>query len=553
MNPFWTTLRRDGIAGLVCAINNVSDGMACAILAGVNPVYGLYAAIVGPAIGGALTSTQLMVVTTTSASALIAGQTLSDIPVGARANTLFLLVMLSGVFQALFGFLKLGRLVRFVSYSVMNGFLTGIAVLLILSQLPTVTGISTSGGNKLIQTLDLIRNLNQTSSMSLVVSLLSLGLAVSLSRTRIASFASLFAIIIPSALVAAFGFESVQVVSEVGSFPQGLPSFFLPSFSDINLDILTGALALSAIILVQGAGVSQSVPNPDRSRRRNSRDFIAQGVANIASGAFRGLPVGGSFNETALSAMSGARTRWAAVLAGAFLAIFVLGFPSLIAHVATPALGALLILAGVHNIKLSNLHLIWSAGWPSSLASIATFLSALLLPIQAAVAVGMVLSAALYVYKASSIITVVELVERSDGRIEERSPPHLLEGGRATVIDVHGDLFFAGARTLERLLPGAGKNRNPVVILRLRGHVIFGATLIEVLASYVDQLRQVDGRLYLTGLSKSAYTHLRSSGRFQLAAPVRTHEATPILGESTRNALADAETWLLSLDTDVKK
>jgi SulP family sulfate permease len=460
--------------------------------------------------------------------------------------------MLSGVFQILFGLMGMGRLIRFVSYSVMNGFLTGVALLLILNQLPTVTGIPTSGGNRLIQTADLIRNLDQAHSMSLVVSLLSLGLAISLSRTRLASFGSLIAIIVPSALVAAVGTGSVQVVSEVGRFPQGIPSPFFPSLSQITPDLITGAFALSAIILVQGAGVSQSVPNPNGSRRSSSRDFIAQGMANIVSGAFRGIPVGGSFNETALNVMSGGRRRWAAIFAGIFLGIIVLALPGLLAHVATPALGALLILAGVQNIRFSNLHLIWSSGWPSSLASVVTFLSTLLLPIQAAIAVGMILSATLYVYKSASDISVVELVERPDGRIEERSPPKQLKGGRATVIEVHGDLFFAGARTLERLLPAPEKDRNPVVILRLRGHAIFGATLIEVFSNYVDQLRRVDGRLYLTGLSQRAYAHLRASGRFQLKGPIRAYEATPILGESTRNALADAEAWLISLGTDVR-
>ena len=84
--------------------------------------------------------------------------------------------------------------------------------------------------------------------------------------------------------------------------------------------MVTGALAVAAIILVQGAGVSQSVPNPDGSRRSMSRDFIAQGAANVASGFFRGLPVGGSLSTTALTVISGARSRWAAIFAGLWMA-----------------------------------------------------------------------------------------------------------------------------------------------------------------------------------------------------------------------------------------
>src|SRR5688572_3322522 len=111
------SLRRDGLAGLNSAISSVPDGMASGLLAGVNPVYGLYACMVGPIAGGIFASTQLMVIATTSASALAAGQALAGLPAEARDGTLFLMVVLIGAFQALFGLLGLGRLTRFVSYS----------------------------------------------------------------------------------------------------------------------------------------------------------------------------------------------------------------------------------------------------------------------------------------------------------------------------------------------------------------------------------------------------------------------------------------------------
>lgn len=86
------------------------------------------------------------------------------------------------------------------------------------------------------------------------------------------------------------------------------------------------------MILVQGAGVSQSVPNPDGSRRSTSRDFIAQGAANVASGLFRGLPVGGSLSATALNVIYGAQSRWAVILAGVFMALIVMAIPGLVSR-----------------------------------------------------------------------------------------------------------------------------------------------------------------------------------------------------------------------------
>jgi SulP family sulfate permease len=299
------------------------------------------------------------------------------------------------------------------------------------------------------------------------------------------------------------------------------------------------------IILVQGAGVSQSVPNPDGSRRSMSRDFVAQGVANVASGFFRGLPVGGSLSTTALTVISGALSHWAAIFAGLWMALLVVVFPGLVSYVAMPALGVLLILASVSTIKPSEALSIWNTGWRSRLASVATFLSTLFLPIQAAVGFGVVLSALLYVNQSSTDISVVELVKRSDGSIEEREPPKRLASNKVTVLDVYGYLFYAGARTLERLLPKVNGVENPAVILRLRGHTNMGATLVEVLSNYADKLHAVHGRLYLTGIGEEAHAQLIRTGKLSLSGPVRIYEATAVRGESTREAHADAVNWLV--------
>jgi SulP family sulfate permease len=549
--PSRASLREDGIAGLNSAVSSVPDGMASGILVGVNPIYGLYACMVGPIAGGIFSSTRLMIIATTSAASLSAGQALGGLQAEARDNALFLMVVLIGALQVLFGLLRMGKLTRFVSYSVMTGFIIGIAVLTILSQLPTISGYEpTAGNNKVTQTFNLLSNLDRVNLWALAVAGITLVLAILLPRTRLGNFGRLAAIIIPSVLVALFRLGSVQVVRDVGEIPSGIPTPHLPSFSDISFDVLTGALAVAVIVLVQGAGVSQSVPNPDGSRRSMSRDFIAQGAANAASGLFRGLPVGGSLSTTALTVISGARTRWAAIFAGLWMALLVIVFPGLVSYVVMPALGMLLILASVSTIKPSEALSIWNTGWPSRLASITTFLSTLFLPIQAAVGFGVVLSALLYVNQSSTDISVVELVKRDDGLIEEHKPPKQLSSNKVTVLDVYGYLFYAGARTLERLLPKPNGAQNPVVVLRLRGRTNIGATLVEVLANYADKLEAAHGRLYLTGIGEGAYEQLVRTGKLRLTGPVRAYEATSVRGQSTREAVDDARTWLVGKSAD---
>jgi SulP family sulfate permease len=209
-----------------------------------------------------------------------------------------------------------------------------------------------------------------------------------------------------------------------------------------------------------------------------------------------------------------------------------------------PALGALLILASLSTIKPAELRSIWETGWPSRAAAFVTFVATLFLPIQAAVGLGVLLSALLYVNEASTDVLVVELVKLSDGRIKEREAPRHLRSNEVTILDVYGHLFYAGARTLQRLLPAAEGVEKPVVILRLRGLARLGATLIDVLAGYANKLHDANGRLYLTGLDDADFEQAAGDRKLNAAGVVHLREASSIRGESTNQAFAEATAWL---------
>jgi SulP family sulfate permease len=537
------SVRRDGLAGLSLAIANVPDGMANGALVGVNPLHGLYATMMGPLVGGLFSSTKLMVITTTAAASLTAGQSLTQTAAVNRSNALFTMVALAGGIQILLGLLGLGqRLTRFVSYSVTAGFLAGVSTLLIISQIPTIAGYAANGSNRVTQALDVAANVGEINLASLGTGALALVMAVLLPRTRLRNLGRLVAVVVPSLLVAWVGAD-VQVVSDVGEIAGEIPAPDVPGFSLVEvLNVLAGAVSVAIVTLVQSVGVSQNVPNKDGSRTFISTDFIAQGAANVASGLFRGLPVGGSLSATAINVMSGAATRWGSIFAGLWMAVIVVGVPDLVAFIAMPALGALLMVAGATSLKPGEIAALRNAGWPSMTAGTTTYLATLFLPIQVAVGFGVVLSALLFMTKTASDVTVVQLIRHDDGRIEERTPPRRLPNDAVTVLDIYGDLFYAGARTFERLLPSAREAHRPAVVLRLRGRQTLGATLIDVLGGYADQLEQVKGRLYLTGVTAAAHEQVVQSDK--LRRGVRARKATSIVWESTRAAVTDAEAWL---------
>ncbi|MGZ4133461.1 MAG: SulP family inorganic anion transporter, partial [Actinomycetota bacterium] len=207
----------DALAAIPRAVASVPDGMAASVLAGVDPIYGLYASMVGPILGGLFSSSALMVVTATSASALAASSALTATPSADRASALFLLTLMAGGVMLVAGILRLGRYTRFVANSVMLGFLSGIAVNILLSQVPGITGAEAAGANATQKALDVLLHPGRIDPATVLVGLSTIALLVWGSRTRVRAFAALAALAIPSIVVAVAGLTSVVTVGDQGA------------------------------------------------------------------------------------------------------------------------------------------------------------------------------------------------------------------------------------------------------------------------------------------------------------------------------------------------
>jgi SulP family sulfate permease len=531
------------MAGLPGAISRVPDGMAAAVLAGVNPVQGLYASFAGPIAGGLSSNTRLMVITTTSAAALAAGSALQGVAPDDRPAAVPLLVIMVGFALAAAGIARLGRYTRFVSYSVMIGFLTGIAVNIVCGQIADLTGATAHGAYPLAKAVSVLSHPSSINLASLLAGLAALVILFVLARTPVATFSTLIALVIPTVVVMLAGADSVARVGDVGAIPGGIPIPRLPNFHFLSFSLVTGAFAIAAIVLVQGAGVAEAAPNTDGSRPNPNQDIIAQGVGNLASGFFRGMPVGGSVGQTAINVSAGARTRWATIWSGVWLLVILAIFSGLVAKIAMPTLAAILIFAAIGSLRPGEIMSILRTGRISQVAVITTFAATLFLPVAAAVGIGVALSLMLQLNQGAMDLTVVELIPLDGGRFEERPSPSVLTSNHVTILDVYGSLLYAGARTLAAHLPDPGEARSPVVVLRLRRRTSLGATFVKVMADYADRLADADGRLYLSGLEPDVTEQLRRTG--QLHGQLHAFEADPVVGESTRAAYRDAEAWVV--------
>ena len=539
---------KDLVASIPRAIGSVPDGMAMAVLVGVNPVHGLYASFAGPIAGGLTSSTQLMVITPTTAAALAAGSAVVGFDADQRLEALFLLTVLAGLVMIAAGLLRLGRYTRFVSHAVMTGFLTGVAVNIICGQLGDLTGIAAEGANAIAKSFDVITDPRNIILASLLTGLAALAILFGLARTRWKMVGALVALIVPTLAVVIAGANSVARVEDEGAIPRQIPLPALPDLGLISFDLVLNAFAIAVIVLVQGAGVSEAAPNADGRPSNMNRDFLAQGVGNLTAGLFRGQPVGGSVGQTALNVAAGARTRWAAIWSGIWMVVILLAFAGVVGKVAMPTLAAVLIFAAIGSLRPAELATIWRTGRRSQIALVTTFVATLFMPVAAAVGVGVALSLLLQLNQEAMDLTVVELVPTDDQKFREQPAPRTLTSHQVTVLDVYGSLFYAGARTLQARLPEVADAEAPAVVLRLRGRTSLGATFFRILAAYAEQLAAAGGRLYLSGLAPDMAALLARTGRVTVTSPVRVFGATPVLGESTWAALHDAQAWVVEHD-----
>jgi SulP family sulfate permease len=311
-------------------------------------------------------------------------------------------------------------------------------------------------------------------------------------------------------------------------------------------------MAVGIIGLVQGAGISGSYPNPDGKYPDVSRDFLGQGVGNLAVSLFRGLPVGGSISSTALVVGAGARSRWANVFTGLFAILAVLLLGDQIEKLPMTALAAMLVYAGFTSFNRERIRAVWETSLVSRGVMLVTFVAVLALPIQTAVFVGVGLQILLHTFRSAERVDIVQIVPLENGQYEEHRAPAQLSDAKVTILMPLGSLFFAGAAEFEEDLPAAEDVHRAVVILRLRGRKEVGSTFLRVIHRYGQVLHKNRGKLMLTGISQPVYDQLRRTGMLAELGEENVYQATPILGEAAQQAWQDGQAWLLETEGILK-
>ncbi|MCB8984867.1 MAG: SulP family inorganic anion transporter [Ardenticatenaceae bacterium] len=539
----------DLVAGLVNAIVSIPGGIANGVLAGVNPVYGLYSMIIGTPIAALFTSSVIMNVDSTSATSLATLDALVGVPKSEQLTYLVVLSFLVGLFMFIFGILKLGFVARFVSNAVMTGFLSGLGILTILSQLADLTGYVSSANQKVFQAIDTLFQWQQFNWPTLLVGLLTIALIVGINQTKYERYSFAVGVILTTLLVFLSGLDSVAMVGDTTAIPRSLPALNLPTLSLIPPMILP-ALTIAIIALVQAVGVSQGIPNPDGDYPDPSGDFRGQGVANMAVGLVGGLPVGGSVSGTIQLQSIGGKSRWANIFTGILTAVCVMLIIPFIESIPMTTLAGTLIVVGVQMINKEGIERVWRTGRVPTAVMLITFIITLFAPLQIAVSVGVLFSGIMFIYQSADEVRIERVVPLPDGSYIEEAVPDTLSSGEIVILLPVGSLFFAGAAYFESQLPEIGVARHAVVIIILRDRDKIGSTFVRVIERYAQKLDATGNKLILTGVSEGVMEQLKDTELMALLGDEDIIPADPRFFEPLKRALADAQAWIATQNDD---
>ncbi|MFI5510601.1 SulP family inorganic anion transporter [Mycobacterium sp. NPDC051804] len=537
---------RDVIAGLVTGLFSIPEGMAYASIGGFNPVAGLYSGVVSTIVGSMFARTVLMVTTLTSALALTSQSVLTAAGLDpTEPANIAALVLVAGAVMLLFGLLRFGAMMNFVSNAVMTGFTTGIALQIIAGVIHDATGYKPASHNTVGKFIDAFAHVG---SWQLAPCLVALGTvavwAVFHFIKPLEAFATLIALVVVTAGVTLLAVD-VETVGNIASIPNALPPLEIPNFA-VMPELLAGGLAVALVGLAQAAGISAAVPNPDGSRPSTNKDFVAQGAANLAGGFFGALPTGGSLSRTGVAVSAGAQTRWSGIFAGIWLAALVLVAGSLAELIPMPVIGGLILVIGAELVsgRWADIKLVLRTAPLSAVAMLITFAATTQLPLHTAILIGAITSLVLYCVKATQSATLIALRPARDGW--DRAPvPDQLSSNDVTVLHYAGIGLFAEVPRIDEEWPDVSGTSKAVVVLSLGSLPDVPSTkVIHALERWARGLSANGGRLIIAGVDQASEAVLKRAGVGDVVGGDGIIPATPRVFGALDEAVDRGKRWI---------
>lgn len=519
-------LHHDALAGLTVAVVLIPQAMAYAMLAGMPPVYGLYAAAVTPFIAALWGSLSQLATGPIAIMSLLVLTTLS--PLAEPGSTqfvqlAFLLAFLVGILYLGVGFFRLGELMSFISHSAVKGFTSAAALIISATQLPHLLGISVSRHEFIFPMLvDIGKNLINLHIFTFVVGAVAFGIIHSIKKFRPHFPAGLLALVVTTGAVWLFQLQE-KGVAIIGEIPSGLPHFLLPPLDyETSLSLLGPAIVIALVSFAETYSVGKAISAETKQKVNVDQEFIGQGLANFVGSFFQSFPVSGSFSRSAINFAAGAKTGISNVVSSLVVVLALLFLTPLLRYIPKAALAALVISAVLLLFHPKEVLKLWRLNRHDGLVALAVFVLSLLTKPDYALLIGVMISLIYFLWRTMHprIVRVTKdpaynMFVNADVN-DKPSCPQILHLRSDNI------MYFANAEyTTDHMLERLSEQNTPVkfMLLDLQAVTYIDMTGIDTLQALQEEIGAQKVQLALMGLHLPVVDVFKTSGFYEKLDP----------------------------------
>jgi SulP family sulfate permease len=496
------TFRFDLMAGITVSLVAIPQSLAYAQLAGVPAYYGLYAALIPTIIGAVFGSSAQLSTGPVAMTSLLTAASVA--PLAEHGSETFyafviLLALLSGLFQILFGVLRMGVLLNFLSHPVLMGFINAAALIIGLSQLPTMLGIpAQQSAHFLVDIWQVLTHIDTMHGWSLGFGATAILMLLGLKRYAPKLPGVLLTVVLLTWASYAIDFAAMggRVVGEI---PQGLPSLSLPPLDwHASMSLLPAAFVIALISFMEAMSSAKVIAIKTRQPWDENKELVGQGLAKVAAAFCHSMPVSGSFSRSALNLAADARTGMSSIISALFVLLTLLFLTPLLHHLPKPVLAAIIMMAVINLLNFTVIASAWRASRDDGIAAIITFVATLAFApnIQNGILTGILLSLSLLLYRMMRP-RIALLGVHDDGTLRDAERHNLPPlHSRVGALRFDGALRFVNVSYFENAILRL-ERENPEV-----DHILVKCSGInEIDASGVDMLSNLLTRFKSNGIT----------------------------------------------------
>ena len=497
-------------AGLTVGVMLIPQGMAYAMIAGLPPIYGLYASTLPLIIYALLGTSRQLAVGPVAMVSLLTAAGVGSLAAGGTETYIALAIALAlfvGLIQFLLGAFRLGFLVNFLSHPVISGFTSAAALIIGLSQLKHLLGVDIARSHHVHEiVLEAIGRVSEINMTTLLIGLGGVLLIIGAKRLHKAIPGPLLAVVFGILLVWGLGLAQ-QGVKIVGAVPGGLPSFSVPQiqYSTIQ-DLLPIALAIALVSFMESIAVAKAIQAKHKDYEVvANQELIALGAANIGGAFLQSYPVTGGFSRTAVNDQSGAKTGLAAVFSAALIVLTLLFLTPLFYYLPKAILASVIMVAVFGLIDVKEAKHLWKADRSDFWMLIITFLATLGLGIEQGIGIGVVLSLGFIIFRTSRphIAELGQVPGTPYYRNVERFET-VLQKDDLLIIRLDAQLYFANVDffkdKMQALIQSKPENKLRTIIINAESINAIDSTAMHAISDLIDDWRKHDLAVYLTGV-----------------------------------------------------